>query len=373
LRNLLLNIVLFLIAFFLSAVIFIADLYSPPTLAIGVLYSLVILYSWLLTGRYILFITGIVCSILILLAGIYSPIEGSADNLYGINQILSLICCWVCVTLIALAKRSFNELQTIIDSKEDEVFEKTAELVKLNLSLEGEVLHRTRELKAKNEELSQFAYVTSHDLKEPVNTIIGFVELMSSEKREMLDDEAVQYLKHINSSADRMGLLIEDLLEYSRIGRRDKLKVVDSHKLVEEVEKDLSASISSSEASIEHGSLPRLLAYPLEFRLLLQNLISNAIKFRKTNEAPLIRITAKDLQDHWHFSICDNGIGIDSKFQERIFTIFKRLHQNEEFQGTGIGLAHCKKIVELHQGKIWVESEPDVGSDFQFTISKSIN
>jgi len=366
------HIILYSIALLLAASIFLADYYSPPSLAIGALYAIVVLYSWLLSGRWILPITGLICSLLIVISGFTSPTVAESEPLSGINQLIALVSVWVSVTLIAMAKRSFNELDQIIGNQQAEIEKKTNKLVKLNLSLEAQVQDRTGKLKRKNEELSQFAYVTSHDLKEPVNTVNGFIKLLLKEKSELLDDEAKLYLNHIQSSSSRMGELIRDLLEYSRIGRRDQLQAVNCHDLIDQIKVDLKATINQHKAELIVTKLPKLMAYPLELRLLFQNLISNAIKFRKKNQSPKIRIVAKESEFNWQFSIEDNGIGIEQKYQDRIFTIFKRLHPTEVYDGTGIGLAHCKKIVELHQGKIWLESELNKGSTFFFTLSKSI-
>src|SRR5882762_1615125 len=170
------------------------------------------------------------------------------------------------------------------------------------------------------------------------------------------------------NASERMKILIKDLLDYSRIGREKESKQVDCNLLVKEVMADLDKIIEEAGATVHSSSLPVLQAYPTELKLLFQNLISNSIKFRKADRAPDIDIGSIRENGHWTFFVQDNGIGIEAQFLERIFIIFQRLHTRSEYEGSGIGLAHCKKIVELHGGKIWVESMPGKGSRFYFTI-----
>lgn len=170
--------------------------------------------------------------------------------------------------------------------------------------------------------------------------------------------------------SERMKTLIRDLLDYSRIGRKIELTDIDCNLLVKEVVADLDTSIKEANATIHIEPLPQLKGYSTELKLLFQNLLSNALKFHHKNVDPVIAISAIKKDDHWQFAIADNGIGIEDKFKERIFVIFQRLHVQSEYDGSGIGLAHCKKIVELHHGTIWVESTPGQGSTFYFTIQQ---
>lgn len=224
------------------------------------------------------------------------------------------------------------------------------------------------ELKTKNKELEQFVYITSHDLQEPLRTVTSFAELIQLEHQSQLNDEADLYLQYISESAARMRALIKGLLDYSRIGRQREDAFIESHIILESIFADLKLYIAENEATFEVGDLPNLNGNKTELRMLFQNLISNAIKFRKEGTPPRIKITAKKAGSHWQFAVKDNGIGIDDSYKGKIFLIFQRLHTNQEYEGTGIGLAHCKKIVELHGGKIWVESEPNKGSTFYFTL-----
>lgn len=248
--------------------------------------------------------------------------------------------------------------------------EMAAALEQATTGLEKKVLQRTLELENKNEELQQFVYVASHDLQEPLRTTTSFVNLFRKQYQGKIDENADKYLEYIVQSAERMKNLIMDLLDYSRLGREKELKLVDCNQLLREVMADLRNIIQESKAEIIVGELPVLQVYPTEFKLLLQNLVSNAIKFKKSTVNPIIHISAEYHSGYWQFTVTDNGIGIDKKFNEKIFVIFQRLHNRSEYDGSGIGLAHCKKIIEMHRGSIFVESEPGQGSSFIFTISE---
>jgi len=232
---------------------------------------------------------------------------------------------------------------------------------------------KNEELLQKNKELEQFAYVASHDLQEPLRTISSFVERFQVQYNGKLDVTADKYLHYIIQASDRMKVLIKDLLDYSRIGRKKDLVQVDCNVVLEEVLADLEIVITENEALVSADEMPVINGYATEIKLLFQNLIINAIKFRKKDCTPKIRVGVQELEDGWQFCVSDNGIGIDPQHKERIFIIFQRLHTRTEYEGSGIGLSHCKKIVELHGGKIWVESVPGEGSVFYFTIKKIQN
>lgn len=242
------------------------------------------------------------------------------------------------------------------------------EILEANITLEKKVLQRTAELESKNKELEQFAYVASHDLQEPLRTTSSFVELIRKQYTGRLDANADKYIDYIIQASDRMKTLIQDLLDYSRIGREKRFEKVDCNAVLEEVLADLNKVIKENCAEIKSGYLPVINGFPTEIKLLFQNLISNSIKFRKQNELPRIEIKARKENGHWEFSFADNGIGIEKQYLERIFIIFQRLHNRSLYEGSGIGLAHCKKIVELHGGRIWVTSTPQVGTTFLFSI-----
>ncbi len=235
---------------------------------------------------------------------------------------------------------------------------------------ENKIVAYSIELERQNKEIEQFAYVASHDLQEPLRTISNFSTLLTEKLETHPDKETREFLSYINGGAKRMSGLIFDLLEYSRIGKNMGKERMDCNILVEEILTDLSADIEESLAEIQVQKLPVVNGYTY-LKSVFQNLISNAIKFRNAGTHPVITISATDKGKEFLFSIKDNGIGIEEIYYERIFLIFQRLHTRAEYDGTGIGLSQCKKTIELHGGKIWVESEPGKGSIFNFTIPKT--
>lgn len=226
-----------------------------------------------------------------------------------------------------------------------------------------------RELAAYNKQLEQFVYIASHDLQEPLLTVTNFIDLLEEEYSGNLDKDGLLYLSYISQSAERMKDLIKGLLDYSRIGV-SRISTVDCEILVEQVKNDLHSSIQKSGANIYFHNLPVVNGNETQIRQLFQNLISNAIKFRKPGSIPEIEISAERQEQGWKFLVRDNGIGIDERYKEKIFVIFQRLNHRSEYEGNGIGLAHCKKIVELHDGEIYVESILQQGSTFCFTLNK---
>lgn len=233
-----------------------------------------------------------------------------------------------------------------------------------------EIQKFAQELKVKNKEMEQFAYVASHDLQEPLRTIRSYSGLLNRRFNDQLGADGQQFLNFIGDASLRMSNLIKGLLEYSQIGSDRRVSTVDCNVLLQEILQDLNSSISKNQAKIKVNHLPTLQGYKVELRQLFQNLISNAIKFHKAGEAPVIEIHATEKQNYWQFSVKDNGIGIDPKYQSKIFTIFQRLHRPNDYEGTGIGLAQCKKIVEMHHGQIWLESTEGQGATFFFNLKK---
>jgi signal transduction histidine kinase len=235
------------------------------------------------------------------------------------------------------------------------------------------IYNQTKELASQNKELEQFAYITSHDLKEPLNTISGLIVLLLDEYEDKLDEDGKMSLNFINESSLRMKSLIDSLLEYSRLGKIKEYNPINTTHLIEAIKVDLGSMISKSNAKVSSKNLPVITGSEIEIRLLFQNLISNGIKFIDANTTPNIMISCIKTEDeaskkYWQFAVTDNGIGIPENYQDRIFAIFQRLHNREKFEGTGIGLAHCKKIVESHGGKIWLTSKEGIGTTFYFTI-----
>jgi signal transduction histidine kinase len=242
------------------------------------------------------------------------------------------------------------------------------ELRKAHDELELRVQARTQELARSNAELEQFAYVASHDLQEPLRMIASYVQLLERRYKDKLDSDANDFIGFAVDGAKRMQSLINDLLTYARIGTRGKPFVpVDSGKILGAAIANLKMAIEESGAAVEHEALPTVSADGTQLMALFQNLVGNAIKFRSTSP-PRVRVAAKHGDGVWTFSVEDNGIGIDPQYWERAFLLFQRLHTRKEYPGTGIGLAVCKKIVERHGGRIWVQSELGRGATFYFTI-----
>lgn len=224
------------------------------------------------------------------------------------------------------------------------------------------------ELEIKNKELEQFAYVASHDLQEPLRTVSNYMQIFEEDYLEQLDDNAMKYIRSVNNATKRMSMLVKGLLDFARLGRDRRLVYVDCNKLINNVLSDLQTMIKSSNAVIIVDDLPSLNLYEIEIGQLFQNLITNAIKFQKKGNTPEVRISSVKVNEKWQLSVKDNGIGISPTHFRRIFDIFQRLHPGSGYEGNGIGLANCKKIVELHQGEIWVESTLGEGTSFNFTI-----
>ena len=236
--------------------------------------------------------------------------------------------------------------------------------------LNTDLAKRASELAASNSELERFAYIASHDLQEPLRMVSSFLQLLQKRYGGQLDNKADQYIHYAVDGAERMKALIMDLLEYSRVGTgKEGFGWIDTSIVLKEVGDIFREKIIDARARIDIGEMPRVLGDKVQLTQLFQNLLSNALKYH-SDQAPVIQIKAQEEPGHWQFSIADNGIGIDPQFFDKIFIIFQRLHNKSDYSGTGIGLAICKKIVERHGGRIWVESAPEKGSTFYFTIIK---
>jgi len=253
-----------------------------------------------------------------------------------------------------------------------------ASLKQLNEELEARVQERTAALNEanaslvhSNRELEQFAYVASHDLQEPLRAVNSYTQLLARKYEGNLDAKADKYIGYIIEGATRMQQLINDLLSFSRVGTRAKeLKPTACEAVLSQVRDNLMVAIAESNAVVTHEPLPTVMGDETQLIQLLQNLISNAIKFRR-EEPPRVHVSAVQREKEWAFEVRDNGIGMESEYFERIFMIFQRLHSRSEYPGNGIGLANCKKIVDRHGGCIWVESTPGVGTTFHFTIPQT--
>jgi two-component system sensor kinase FixL len=233
---------------------------------------------------------------------------------------------------------------------------------------ESDLLRAARELARSNLDLEQFAYVASHDLQEPLRAVAGCVQVLKKRYQGQLDSRADELIAHTVDGVSRMQTLIDDLLSYSRVGTRGKeFEPSDCNAILGQALANLEVAIAEADAVVTQDRLPVVKADAVQLTQLLQNLISNAIKFRR-QETPRIHVDVRRSNGHWVFSVKDNGIGMQHEYFERIFVIFQRLHTRNEYPGTGIGLAICKKIVERHGGRIWVESTPGEGSTFSFIL-----
>ncbi|HTB31280.1 MAG TPA: ATP-binding protein, partial [Bacteroidia bacterium] len=234
-----------------------------------------------------------------------------------------------------------------------------------------ELENKAKELERSNAELEQFAYVASHDLQEPLRTISSYVQLIAERYKDKIDKDANEFIDFAVDGSNRMRLLINSLLEYSRVNKIKPFEWVEPVEIIEDVLQDMKDQVVESGAIIDYTELPKIYADPVLIGQLFQNLIGNAIKFRD-GKNPEIKITGKKENGEVLFSVKDNGIGIKKEYDDKIFVIFQRLNSREKYPGTGIGLSICKKIVERHGGKIWVESEPDKGATFYFTIKTTL-
>ena len=277
-------------------------------------------------------------------------------------------------------KRAEAALRTAYNELDDRVKERTADLVEANRQLEQEIAeHRatadqlrrkSEELARSNRELQQFAYIASHDLQEPLRAISGFTELLERRYRGQIDERADRYINFIIDGTDQMQQVIQDLLAYSRVQTKaHEFDLIDANRALEQALCNLQVSIRERGARVTvEGPLPEISADGIQLTQVFQNLIGNALKFQRPGATPEIRVSAVREGSDWAFSIADNGIGIDARHLDRIFMLFQRLHAKGDYEGTGIGLAICKRIVERHGGSIAVRSTPGAGSTFTFSI-----
>ncbi|MDB5202987.1 MAG: sensor signal transduction histidine kinase [Ferruginibacter sp.] len=279
--------------------------------------------------------------------GTYIWVEGTLTNFIGTEGINAIVANFRDVT----ERKKASE-----------------ELYALNLQL----LKNVNDLAVSNRELEDFAYVASHDLQEPLRMVTGFLKLVEQRYSDVIDAKGKQYIHYAVDGAKRMQQIILDLLEFSRVGKvNEKEEQVDLNQIVNEVIYLCQNQIIDTKAVVNSGKLPTLPMYKIPLRQVFQNLISNALKYHKEDEAPVINISAEEQATYWQVSVSDNGIGIDKEYFDQIFVIFKRLHNKDQYSGTGIGLAVCKKIIENFGGKIWLSSGENQGSTFYFTIPKS--
>jgi signal transduction histidine kinase len=264
----------------------------------------------------------------------------------------------------AWRRRSEAELQDTNEALEKRVQEKTAALAEANAALQ----RHNAELMRANADLEQFAYSASHDLQEPLRMVSVFAQLLKVKYADSLDAEGEEYIGHAVAGAKRLETLVSGLRSYLTITSIDVTRApADTNIVVARCLENLKLLVESNGARCEVGNLPAVRLHEVHLEQLFQNLITNGIKYR-SQHAPHIRISATKDDSNWVFSVQDNGIGIDPQYQDQIFGVFKRLHRNDEYEGTGIGLAICKRIVDRYGGRLWVESKPYQGATFLFTV-----
>jgi light-regulated signal transduction histidine kinase (bacteriophytochrome) len=248
-------------------------------------------------------------------------------------------------------------------------FELQKRTEQINLELEEKVKKRTAELEAINKEMESFSYSVSHDLRAPLRAITGFSRILASEYQEKLGEEGQRYLQMIIDNSNNMGQLIDDLLEFSKLGRKDlKVEKLNMTQTVKSIWAEQISLLPENSAELELDEMPDVIADGAMLRQVWVNLISNALKFSSRQDKPLIKIGAQENGNAITYHIKDNGVGFDMKYYNKLFGVFQRLHSSADFEGTGVGLALSHRIINRHGGQIWAESAPNVGTTFYFTI-----
>ena len=312
--------------------------------------------------------------------GSSTPEDLVDESVALVTSLLLLMGVLYIPPLFLTIKQAAAALQRSKEELEAQIAERTLKLRDANAHLAVELDERRRaeqllahyaeDLKRSNSELEEFAYVASHDLQEPLRMVASFTQLLAKRYQGKLDQDANEFIDFAVDGATRMQQLIQALLAYSRVGTRGKhLKLTDCNVVLDLARTNLFKAIEESSAEVISGPLPTVPGDEVQLVQLFQNLIANALKFRG-EPPPVIQITAQEDDGAWRFAVRDNGIGIALAHQDRIFKIFQRLHRRSDYAGTGIGLAICKKIVERHGGRLWVESEEGRGATFFFTIPK---
>lgn len=373
------NAVLIFMATLIASVVFIVDLNTDSTVAVASMYAIVILYSWLLPGKRATTYTAIICTALTIFSATQSAeMAINPGELSKANFIISLVVIWICVVMVFLAKSGFSSLEGInkrlsestialrekvraLDEQQDQLSDHKLKLESFNA-----------DLIVKNRELERFTSIASHDLQEPLRTISNMTQLINRKYYNSFDDQGRKVLDYVANATNRMTLMIKGLLDFSRIGNKRETETVDCQELVRNIILDFDSTLKAVNGSITMHPLPNVKGNPVELRMLFQNLISNGLKFRRTDAPPGIEVSAHTNSTHVEFCIKDNGIGIEETDHQKIFYIFQRLHSAEQYEGTGLGLAYCRKIVELHGGKIWLKSIKGTGTSFYFTLTKMV-
>ncbi|MDB5241215.1 MAG: histidine kinase [Spirosoma sp.] len=278
---------------------------------------------------------------------------------YRLNALIRFLTGVVSIATVIALIRYFNEAIGLRTSGE----------------YESELQFRqqaVQELSRSNQELQQFAYVASHDLQAPLKTIVNYLTLLEAKYGEQLDVDGRKLINTSTAAAGRMRTLINDLLDFSRVGSVAEFESVDMNALIAEILEEHQEEVKAANATVDLEPLPTLTAHRTDLKQVFQNLITNGLKYRLPNAATRLKIYATDEGKSYRFAVADNGIGIAPQHYERVFQIFQRLHSRTDYPGTGIGLATCKKIIDIYGGQIWLDSTPGVGTTFYLTIPKNI-
>lgn len=340
-----LNQLYFVLVLFFSFIVLIIDIVLPIQTLPALAYNLIVLMSaFLYLKRSYLYMTAFIGFSFTIIGLFLSPGDSS-----HFDSILIRALSAVFILLTAMICDKFLRFRNRAESLELE----------------------TRILEKSNEQLEQFAFIASHDLQEPIRKIITFSDLLQKELEPNLNETQKKHFNFLTESSTRMRQLIHDLLSFSRAGNTEiNPKKTDLNEIVQDILDRLKTTIQNSNAQINTTSLPTILCSPTLLTQVFENLITNSLKYQSSDSNPVIQISCKELKTFWEFHIQDNGIGVPSESRLKIFESFKRLHRKDEFEGTGIGLSICKRIIQRHGGKIWVESPNKKGSTFKFTLPK---
>lgn len=332
----------------------------------------------------LLFLTHLICLGITLVLAPYIPsvLEIPSPRIFGIlTFLLVMFLLFIVIRTFTNENQIFedktNELVDFLQEQKTQIEKQAMALQNSNERLQEEIAKKTiiqEQLKISNEELKRFVYIASHDLKEPLRTIGGFTQLIHRELKEQMDDTTTQYFDFVTGGVKRMGILLDDLLAYSKVTKKELIEKgpLDLNKIIDSIQSSLYNLIERNKGQIiVKQKLPTVYGNSTQITQLFQNFMSNAVKF-KGKDSPLVYIDFEEKEAEFIFSIQDNGIGIPKNQQNKIFGAFQRLH-NSEYEGTGIGLAICEKVVVNHRGKIWLESEEGKGTTFYFSIAKEEN
>lgn len=329
-----------LLAFALAIVVCIGDMLVPLGVAVGALYVTSIIVAVNARAQLIILL-GLVTAFLTFAVFIIQ-MDDETSWMVAANRTIS-VAAIALTTLLTVRQR------------------------KLTDQLDRQI----SQLGAKTQELQRYTTIAAHDLQEPVRNIQSLIDLLRKQRREGLDGAGEQTLGLIHECARRMGSLIRDLLEYSRLGQSVAFKPVDLNALVSEVLRDLGNTITSSSAKVDISQLPTVQGHDVGLRQVFQNLISNGLKFSQANQAPIISVWHEDAGNHWRLHVRDNGIGFDPAHAEKAFALFGRLNLRDEYPGTGLGLSICRRVADIHGGDITVETALGAGATFTLTLPKA--